>query len=600
MSQPAALKSHPPLSAEQSGRLMQALDGLDSQALIWVSGFAAGLAQGRQTEPLAAAITQEAAPAQARLTVLYGSQTGNARRLAEDLATRAEAAGLAVRLLRADDYPLRELRDERLLYVVISTQGDGDPPEDSLGFIEHLSGRRAPALKQLSYAVLGLGDSSYPQFCAVARRLDERLAELGGARLLARGEADVDIAPVAAPWLERALDEAGKQLRREPQAATVTPLRRAATQASTFGRDRPFAAELLVNQRITGRGSDRDVRHVELSLDGSGLSYQPGDALGIWPENVPALVERVLETLRLDGDAIVTVAGRETRLAQALGQQRELTRLSRPFVVAHGERAGSAPLVELAGDSAALRAWFESHQAIDLFEQWSAAWSAQELVDALPGLTPRLYSIASSPAEYGSDVHLTVAVVRDASDGITRWGAASGQLVRLDEGAALKVFIEPNERFRLPADASRDAIMIGPGTGVAPFRAFVQQRVAQGATGRNWLAFGARRFRDDFLYQLEWQRALKQGHLHRLDLAFSRDGAERVYVQQRLSENGRALFDWLEGGAHLYVCGAIAMGKDVHRALVEVVARHGARSAEDAEDYLRQLQQQGRYARDVY
>ncbi|PKM01565.1 MAG: assimilatory sulfite reductase (NADPH) flavoprotein subunit, partial [Gammaproteobacteria bacterium HGW-Gammaproteobacteria-7] len=461
----------------------------------------------------------------------YGSQTGNARRLAEELAKRAEVAGLAVRLLRADDYPLRELKDERLLYVVISTQGDGDPPEDSLGFIEHLSGRRAPTLKQLSYAVLGLGDSSYPQFCAVARRLDERLAELGGARLLARGEADVDIAPVAAPWLDRALDEAGKQLRREPQAATVTPLRRAATtQGAAFGRDRPFAAELLVNQRITGRGSDRDVRHVELSLEGSGLSYQPGDALGIWPENAPALVERVLETLRLDGDAIVTVAGRETRLAQALGQQRELTRLSRPFAVAHGERAGAAPLAELAGDSAALRAWFESHQAIDLFEQWPADWSAQELVDALPGLSPRLYSIASSPAEYGSDVHLTVAVVRDVSNGGTRWGAASGQGARLDEGAALKVFIEPNERFRLPADASSDVIMIGPGTGIAPFRAFVQQRGAEGGSGRNWLVFGARRFRQDFLYQIEWQRALKQGRLHRLDLAFSRDGAERIYV----------------------------------------------------------------------
>lgn len=599
MSSTAAATSPFPLSTERAGRLKQALDGLDGDALLWVSGYVAGLAQAQRGALATSDPAVEASAPQRRLTVIYGSQTGNARRLAEALASRAEAAGLAVRLFRADAYPLRELKDERLLYLVVSTQGDGDPPEDSHGLVEFLAGRRAPSLKPLSFAVLGLGDSSYPKFCEVARRLDARLAELGGTRLFPLGEADVDIDPVAGPWLDRALTEASRSLRREPIAATVTPLRRATAPAG-HSRDLPFAAEVLVNQRITGRDSDRDVRHIELSLDGSGLGYRPGDALGVWPENAPELVARILAATGLDGETDVVVAGEQLSLTEALRVRREITRVARPLVIEHARRhAGDGP-GELAGNGEALRAWLTGHQVLDLLLQWPAAWTAQDLVDALPALTPRLYSIASSPAEAGTDAHLTVALARTGVDADLRIGAASGFLASRSEAASARVFVESNDRFRLPTDGNRDILMIGPGTGVAPFRSFVQQRSADGASGRNWLLFGARRFRDDFLYQLEWQRALKRGTLHRIDLAFSRDRSERVYVQQRLVERGRDVFDWLEGGAHLYVCGAIAMGKDVHRSLVEIIARHGGRDLDDAEAYLRDLQAQGRYARDVY
>jgi sulfite reductase (NADPH) flavoprotein alpha-component len=595
----------PPLPADASSQVQQLLGGLDNASLWWVSGYAAGLAQARRgVEPVApvesaAPRPTEVASPGGRLTVLYGSQTGNARRVAERLAAEAEAAGLRVRLLRADAYPVRELKDETLLYAVLSTQGEGEPSEDALALFEFLDSRRAPQLPQLQYAVLGLGDSSYPQFNAAARRLDARLAELGGKPLLDRAEADVDVETVADPWLGRALDEARRTLRSDgPAIASVTPLRRPAP--SQFGREQPFEAELLANQRLTGRDSAKDVRHLELDLSGSGLSYEPGDALGVWHENPPAVVDEVLTATGLDGDAEVTVGNEQLPLRDWLSRRRELTRASRALLAAIAARDEASSLHQLLADGEASATWLAAHQGVDALARWPVEWEPAALVEALRPLTPRLYSIASSRAVVGDEAHLTVDVLRYAHDGRIRVGAASSFLGRQTDGGRVRVYVEPNERFRLPADGSRDLIMIGPGTGVAPFRGFLQQRVAAGASGRHWLLFGAQRMRQDFLYQLEWQEARRRGQLARLDVAFSRDQPHKVYVQQRLREQGRELFGWLEGGAHLYVCGAIAMGRDVHAALLDVVVEHGGRDRDAAEEYLRGLQQSGRYAKDVY
>ncbi len=587
----------PPLPEDKVDLLARLTDGLDAPGLWWLSGYAAGLAARPGARPAAAVD-----PA-ARLTVVYGSQTGTARRLAEQLVRQAEGAGLGVRLLRADAYPLRELGAEKLLYVVISTQGDGDPPDDARGFVEHLLGKRAPALPGLKFAVLGLGDSSYPQFNATGRQIDARLEALGAQRLFARGEADLDVDTVAAPWLTQALDTARDTLKATAPLATVTPLRPGAAAASPWSREKPFAAEVLANHRLTGRGSRKDVRHVELSLEGSGLSYQPGDALGVWPRNPPALVEAVIAELRLDADASVGAGGQDRTLRDWFGQHRELTRLSRPFLQSHAARAGSAELQRLLQpeSSAALAQLLSSHQLLDLLQAWPAAWPADELVAALRPLAPRLYSIASAQSAVGPEAHLTVDHVDYVAPGGRRWGAASHFISEAAEGAALPVFIEANDRFRLPRDGARDIIMIGPGTGVAPFRGFVQERAATGASGRSWLLFGNPHARHDFLYQLEWQQALKSGQLQRLDLAFSRDQADKVYVPHKLREHGRDLFDWLEGGAHLYVCGdASRMARDVEAALLDVIATHGGLGDEAARGYLTTLQQQGRYARDVY
>ena len=613
---PAALPLPADLLPEGRAEILDRLtDGLGGEALWWLSGYAAGLARARRAglTHLAAPDTPAATVSALRATVVYGSQTGNARRAAEHVVARLRDTGLEVRLFGAADYPLRELKSETLLLVVISTQGDGDPPDEARTFVEHLLGPRAPRLDGLRFGVLGLGDSSYPKFCEVGRVLDARLAGLGGERWLARGDADLDIDDVAAPWTDAAV-EAARALAPTRSLATVTPLRPAVARA--FDRDAPFAAPVLAVQKITARDARRDVRHVELSLEGSGLAYEPGDALGIRPSNDGALVDEVLDVLALDGDLPVSLKGREHPLRHWLAHERELTRLSRPFVARHAERSGDATLATLLGEGheADLARLLERVQPVDLLRRHPGAWTADDLVAALRPLTPRLYSIASSPLEVGEEAHLTVAHVAYEADGRARRGVASGLLARSVPGDTLPVFIERNERFRLPSDGRRDVLMIGPGTGVAPFRGFVQHRAQLGASGRNWLVFGAPHARTDFLYQLEWQQALRRGQLHRLDVAFSRDPGNLrkvrqtlgtatrgpFYVQHRLHEQGRDVYAWLEGGAHLYVCGAVAMSKDVHAALVDIVAAHGGRSREDAAAWLDGLVAEGRYARDVY
>lgn len=603
------LAAAPPLTEAQLARADALASELDAFGLAWLSGFAAGVARGRAAPAGALEPVRDTAVPAHPLTIVYGSQTGNARRVAEQVLADCEAAGLPARLLRADAYPVRDLKTERHLVVVISTQGDGDPPDDARDFFDHVTGNRAPKLDQLQYAVLGLGDSSYPRFNAVGHALDERLAALGATRWLSRGSADVDVDTVSDPWRAQLLARARETVK---PSATITPLRPPATAAAraepTHTRAHPFHADVLANQRITAPGSAKDVRHVELSIEGAGWAYEPGDALGVWPRNPDALVEQLLVATGLEGDAVVAHAGTHLPLRDWLRERRELTRLSRPFVAAHAEQTADGTLrAALAQDNAtALHRLLAEAQVIDLLQQHPGKWSAEALVAALRPLTPRLYSIASSPREAGDEVHLTVAHVAYQANGQARWGAASHLVATRHEGATLPVYLEANERFRLPADRALDVIMIGPGTGVAPFRAFVQDRRATRATqaghnGRNWLFFGNPYFRSDFLYQLEWQRALRDGTLDRIDLAFSRDDPGRkTYVQHCIAERSRELYDWLEGGAHLYVCGAIAMGKDVHGALLEAVAAHNGGDREAATRYLNQLAREGRYARDVY
>ncbi|MGN6790168.1 MAG: assimilatory sulfite reductase (NADPH) flavoprotein subunit [Rhodanobacteraceae bacterium] len=600
---PLVALPRPPLPRDRVQHLESLTRGLDTASLWWLSGYTAGLAA--RVDPTSGALRDARAEAEpeagTRVTIVYGSQTGNSKRVAEQLQRRIEDAGLAVRLVRADAYPLRELAQERWLYIVISTQGDGDPPDDARGFVDFLASRRAPKLEALSFAVLGLGDSSYPQFCAIGRKLDERLAELGAARLFAFGEADLDIDTVAEPWTQQALAHVRDVSKTAAPPSNVTQLRPHAEPA-TWSAARPFKAEVLANQRITADGSSKDVRHLEIDLTGSGLDYEPGDALGVVPRNPAPLVDAVLGALRLDGGATIAHADATHTLREWLGSKRELTRLSRPLVAALAERSGDAALRALLQpeNADALRAVLVGRQPIDLLQKYAAEWTGDALVAALRPLTPRLYSIASSRAVVDDEVHLTLAHVEYATDAGTRWGAASHWLATRAEGNAIEVYLERNERFRLPADPDRDIIMVGPGTGVAPFRAFVQQRAAADAHGRNWLLFGNPHFRSDFLYQTEWQAALKNGTLHRMDVAFSRDQADKVYVQDRLREHGRDVFDRLENGAHLYVCGAAQMARDVEHALREVIIEHGARDAEAADEYIAGLREQHRYARDVY
>ncbi len=601
----------PILDAEHHAAIEKLAAGLDPIALSWASGYLAGLSRARAggaALPLATALShvpsgEARGESPVRATILYASQTGNGRRVAERFARNAEANGLAVRLVSAADFAPRELAAERLLFLVASTHGDGDPPDDARALIDHLLGKRAPRLERLGFAVLALGDSSYPKFCETGRQIDARLAALGARRLAPLQECDLDYDADASTWADRALALAREQLGEigGPRLAVVTPLRPAAAEAS---REKPLEVEVLASQRITGRGSMREVRHLEIAAPAGRLDYEPGDALGIVHRNPQIAIDGVLRAAGLDGAATVEHDGRSQPLAAWLQSEREITRLSRPFLEAHARLADAPALSEaLRPDGAAqLRALLKDWQVADVLSRYPAAWSPAALVGALRTLAPRLYSIASSRLSVGDEAHLTVAVVDYHQDGARRVGAASTFLAgRTPESETVQAYIERNPRFRLPADGQRDVVMIGPGTGVAPFRGFLQHREASGATGRNWLFFGARHFDDEFLYQAEWLAALKRGSLHRLDVAFSRDTPRRVHVQQRMAEQGAELFRWIDGGAHVYVCGdAQQMAPDVHAALIDLVRVHGGRDQDAARAYVEQLLAERRYARDVY
>ncbi len=592
-----------PLDTEQTQSLQSAVSGLTALQLQWVSGYAAGLAAAgdRTTVP---ASTQAVAPANSsgeRLTVLYGSQTGNGEDLATALVGMAKAKGFAAEAVSLADYKPSKLKRDTLLSFVISTHGEGDPPDDAELFHEFLLSDNAPALKQLKYSVLALGDSSYVNFCQTGREFDARLAELGAQRIEPLLECDLDYDEAASGWSQRIVAALPELL--ETTAATTAPLLRAVTTKSLFDKSNPFPAEVLVNQKITGASSSKDVRHIELSIEGSGLSYEPGDSLAVIVENPPQLVQELLSELQLDGESVVAVRDKDLKLIEALTESLEITSVSLGFLREWSALSGDAKLASLldADNPQALSEFVDNHQIIDVVRQHPAKVDACRFVAMLRRLSPRSYSISSSLAANPDEVHLTVAAVRYDAFGQRHWGAASTHLVdRLAPGDSVSVYVERNSRFRLP-DANTPVIMIGPGTGVAPFRAFMQQRVEQAATGENWLFFGDRNFDSDFLYQLEWQRHRKQGHLQRFDVAFSRDQRRKVYVQDRIRDNAAELYRWIEKGAYVYVCGdAKHMANDVNDALIAVLASQGGLEGDAVEQKLKALRSEGRYQRDVY
>ncbi|HSM31584.1 MAG TPA: assimilatory sulfite reductase (NADPH) flavoprotein subunit [Woeseiaceae bacterium] len=583
-----------PLADEQLQRVSDAVAGLSPAQLQWVSGYIAGLSAGP------AAQAQVEPESGKTLTILYGSQTGNGEGVAAALAARAGELGFTAALCSLADYRHASLKRESLAVFVVSTHGEGDPPDDAELFHEFLLSPRAPQLPGLRYAVLALGDSSYVNFCQTGRELDARLEQLGAGRLLPIVECDVDFEADAESWSDRVAAGLPEWLDAPPAA----PRLRAVDTAVRFGKENPFAATVLLNQKITARGSSKDVRHVELSLEGSGLASEPGDALAVLASNPPQLVEQLLKYLGANPDDDVRLGDETVRLRDVLAHRLEITAASVGFVRAWSAASGAAELERLLEDGrqAELVDFMDTHQVIDILRRFPADVEAANFVSMLRKLSPRSYSIASSPRANPDEVHLTVAAVRYQAFGSEHWGAASTHIVdRIEEGGTLSVYVEPNSRFRLPADDATDIIMIGPGTGVAPFRGFVEERAERGASGRNWLFFGDRNFSTDFLYQIEWQQRLKLGQLHRLDVAFSRDQARKVYVQDRIRERGAEVYEWLENGAVIYVCGdAKRMAGDVDAALVDVIAAGAGVDRAAAEHRVRELRRDGRYRRDVY
>ncbi len=594
----AASAVAPPLDLAQTQKVRSALDGLTPAQLQWVSGYVAGLAA--QNEPAPPAVAQTATDPSNTMTILYGSQTGNGRAIAEELKQNAVSRGFAVNLISLADYRPANIKRETLISLVVSTHGEGDPPDDAELFHEFLLSGKAPQLKQLKYSVLALGDSSYVNFCQTGRDLDARLSELGAVRFVATIECDLDYDEAVAGWADDVLEALPNVLESVPSV----PRLHAVKPPAVYNRRHPFEAVVLTNQKITGAKSTKDVRHIELSLEDSGLMYEPGDSLAVIADNPPQLIEELLETLDFSGDEEVKIQGATFTIREALRAKLEVTVPNLGFLKVYAELTDSQDLRDLLqpDHQAELSVFLEARQIIDIVREYAAPVSAAEFAASLRTLMPRSYSIASSPLANPDEVHLTIASVNYQAFGTEHWGAASTMLAdRIAEGDKVSVFVEPNPRFRLPTDGQTPVIMIGPGTGVAPFRAFVEQRAELGATGKNWLFFGDRTFHSDFLYQLEWQRFLKRGILHRMDVAFSRDQADKVYVQHRIEEHAAEVWAWLQQGAAIYVCGdAKHMAGDVHDALINVLVSHGGYDADSAENYLKDLRRAGRYQRDVY
>ncbi|PLK58898.1 assimilatory sulfite reductase (NADPH) flavoprotein subunit [Candidatus Palibaumannia cicadellinicola] len=597
MNKHKSLKALSPLSAEQLDRLQAASRDLSSLQLAWVSGYL--WSRVSNDPPVDAAVSPQV------ITVLSASQTGNARRLAEQLYEDLRAAQLGVVLINAGDYKFKQISQEKWLLIVTSTQGDGDPPEEAVALYKYLFSNKAPALPDTKFAVFGLGDSSYTHFAKIGKDFDSRLAELGAQRLYDRVDADVEYQEPADSWRSEIVKFLQKQVRAaSPEQHLSLIGKTIEVKSHLYSKEAPFIASLVVNQKITSRSSLKDVRHLEIDIAGSGLCYQPGDALGVWYENDPALISELLELLGLKGDELVQVEGKSIHisLSKALQKYYELTQNTSEMIKSYANMAQDKLLLALVNDRQQLKEFALSTPFIDMIRGAPTALRPEELLKLLRPLMPRLYSIASSQAEVSDEVHLTVSVVRYKIDGRMHTGGASGYLAyRLRETDPVRVFIEHNDNFKLPGDPNTSIIMIGSGTGIAPFRAFMQQREAECAQGDNWLFFGNQHLTDDFLYQVEWQRYVKNGLLNQIDVAWSQDQTPKIYVQDLLWKKGAEVWHWIQQGAHIYVCGnANRMARDVEQVLVKLVAKYGRMDSEQADEFLSELRMARRYQRDTY
>ncbi|MED1533947.1 MULTISPECIES: assimilatory sulfite reductase (NADPH) flavoprotein subunit [Bacillus] len=595
-----------PFSQEQAELLNQLLPTLTDQQKIWLTGYLsaqAALAGSEAVTPVPSAAAS-AQPVSKDVTVLYGSQTGNSEGLAKKTAQHLEEKGFQVTLSSMSDFKPNNLKKINNLLVIVSTHGEGDPPDNALSFHEYVHGRRAPKLDHLSFSVLSLGDSSYEFFCQTGKEFDERFEELGGTRLFDRVDCDLDYDEPFSEWLQGVASSLS-----EGEAVSLPQESAGANNqaVSEYSRTNPFYAEVLENINLNGRGSNKETRHLELSLEGSGLVYEPGDSLGIYPTNDPALVDELIQTCGWNAEESVTVHknGDTLPLKDALTSHFEITVLTKPLLQKIAELTKSESLHALLeeGNEEKLKEYIAGRDLVDAARDFGPfEGTAADFTSILRKIPARLYSIASSLKANDEEVHLTIGAVRYDAHGRERQGVCSILCAeRLQPGDTLPVYIQHNQNFKLPQDPDAPIIMVGPGTGIAPFRSFMQEREELGANGKSWLFFGDQHFVTDFLYQTEWQKWLKDGVLTKMDVAFSRDTEEKVYVQHQMKKQSKELFEWLEQGAYVYICGDEKhMAHDVHNTLLSIIQEEGAMSKEKAESYLANLQQQKRYQRDVY
>lgn len=591
-----------PFNEKQVKQLNEVLATLTPQQKIWLTGYLTASANIVVIEA-PREMTQQAvasSPIQKHVTILYATQTGNAQKLAEKFGDQLQQIGLEVSVSSMSDYKTNALKKVQYLLIVASTHGEGGPPDNAIAFQSFLHGKRAPKLNHVQYAVLSLGDSSYEYFCQTGKDFDIQLEKLGAKRLVERVDCDVDYAEQAQKWFEAVKEKLHSEF------TQFTPFEQEAAAAvlqeeTEYSRKNPFVAEIIEKINLNGQGSNKETIHLELSLENSGITFEPGDCLAIIPINNQNLVNSLISELGFEANTKVDVDGIAVTLEEALLKTFEITLLTKPLMKKIAEYTENKDFHALIENQETLKQFINDRDLLDVVDQFGPfKWDAQHFINCLRKIPARLYSISSSLLAYPEEAHVTIGVVRYEVDGRERLGVCSTYVAdQLEVGDQVQVYVQKNSNFKLPDDDT-PIIMIGPGTGVAPFRAFIQEREERGASGENWLFFGDQHFVTDFLYQREWLNWLKSGVLTKLDVAFSRDQEEKVYVQHKMLKRAKELYAWLEKGAAVYVCGDKNMAKDVQETLLQIIQQEGNKSEEDALEYLEDLRKQKRYQRDVY
>lgn len=605
------LVNNSPFTEEQVTLLNELLPQLTEQQSLWLTGYLSAASTQFSASGLAASTTvldgtnaleveEVTIPETKTATILYGSQTGNSQGLAEKLAEQLAANNVEVTVSSLSNFKPNQLKKLTTLFLVVSTYGEGEPPDNALQFYEFIHSKRAPKLDQLQYSVLALGDSSYELFCKTGIDFDQQFEKLGAKRIVPRVDCDLDFDEPATKWIESV-----KEALQTTSSSTSKVVKddEKVVQETAYSKNNPFYAEVLEKINLNGRGSNKETYHLELSLENSNLTYEPGDSLGIIPENDEQLVDLLIQKLGFDGTEQVSIKEGTFTLKEALQKKLEVTVLSKPLLKKFAEFTENQSFTQLLENETALKEYIYGRDIIDVIDDYGPfTWNAEQFAQLLRKIPVRLYSIASSLRANEEEVHLTIGKVSYEVNNRKRLGVASGQIAeRVEIGDKIPVYVHKAPNFRLPQDDQTPIIMIGAGTGIAPFRSFLEERAELGVEGKSWLFFGDQHFVTDFLYQTELQRYLKDGDLTKLNVAFSRDTDQKKYVQHRMQENAKELYEWIEQGAVIYVCGdKDKMAKDVDETLRQIIAEQGGKSLEEAAEVINELKQQKRYQRDVY
>ncbi|QCI22865.1 assimilatory sulfite reductase (NADPH) flavoprotein subunit [Buchnera aphidicola] len=590
-----------PLNSEQLNNLKQLEMTCTNIQSAWLSGYFWKIAN--QKSDVISLKKDKLNENNQIITIISASQTGNAKLLSERLNEYLNKNNKKSRLVNAIDYKFKKIKDEKILILIISTQGEGEPPEEALSLYKFITSKKAPDLNHLYYSVFGLGDTSYNLFCQAGKDFDKRFKELGGKSLLDRFDADIEYEDDYNKWSQDLLESINnKEIIVKSSFLDLEKENKFTILNNSYTKQNPAKAIILKNQKITGRNSTKDIRHIEIDISGLNINYIPGDALGVWYKNDTNLVKNILELLSINMFDKIKIKNNVITIFDALQNNFELTNNTKNIVKNYTSFTKNKSLKNIVSNDFDLQNYTIQTPLIKMINDYPSNLSAEQLISLLRPLTPRLYSISSSQAEIFDEIHITVSVVKKLISGCMHFGGASGYITQfLKPDDAIKIFIETNNNFRLPINPNTPIIMIGSGTGIAPFRSFMQQRDNDGAKGKNWIFFGNPNFTEDFLYQTEWQQYIKKGLITNMHLAWSQDQEHKVYIQERIRENGKEIWSWIEEGAEIYICGnASKMAKDVEKALLDIITENSGLNLENAHEFLNNLRFKNRYKRDVY